>query len=473
MRSSPKSAPPSGSAGSAPAAAPRRRYAVVGVGARSQMYQDAIEGEYRPWAELVAFCDLNPGRVEIARQRSAKNRAPVPPGYAAADFARMIAETKPHIVVVTTVDEVHDDFIVRAMELGCDVITEKPMTHTAAKCRRILETRRRTGRSCRVSFNYRYSPPRSQVKDLLMSGEIGGVVSVDFHWLLNTRHGADYFRRWHSQKERCGGLMVHKSTHHFDLVNWWLGAMPVSVYATGQRGFYTPAMARRLGLQSYHERCHTCPERAGCAFFFDLSGDPSLKALYLEQEGFDGYIRDRCVFRPDIDIEDAMTVQVRYDNGVLLAYSLNAFCAWEGYTIAFNGTQGRLEHSICESDYVSGTDTVQGGIDRDGVTTRIVPLRGAPRLIEPWPEEGSHGGGDAVMLRDLFLPTPPDDKFLRAADERAGAASILVGVAANRCFETGQPVALADLVPGLERPDYPAMSARDRPLPMPERGAPG
>ena len=472
MLSSPDSAAPSSSAGSVPVAAPRRRYAIVGVGARSQMYQDAIEGEYRPWAELVAFCDLNPGRVEIARQRSVQHRAPMPPGYAAADFARMIAETKPDIVVVTTVDEAHDDFIVRAMELGCDVITEKPMTHTAAKCQRILEARRRTGRSCRVSFNYRYSPPRSQVKDLLMRGEIGEVLSVDFHWLLNTLHGADYFRRWHSQKKRCGGLMVHKSTHHFDLVNWWLGAMPVSVYATGQRGFYTPAMARRLGLQSYHERCHTCPEKAGCAFFFDLGGDASLKALYLEQEGFDGYIRDRCVFRPDIDIEDAMAVQVRYDNGVLLSYSLNAFCAWEGYTIAFNGTQGRLEHSICETNYMSGTDTVQGGIDRDGVTTRIVPLRGAPRLIEPWPEEGSHGGGDAVMLRDLFLPTPPDDKFLRAADERAGAASILVGVAANRCFETGQPVAIADLVPGLERPDYPPMPARDRPLPMPERSAP-
>ena len=473
MLSTPTSAAPLSSAGSVSAAAPRRRYAIVGVGARSRMYQDAMEGEYRSWAELVAFCDVNPGRVEIARQRSAQHQAPVPPGYAAADFARMIAETKPDIVVVTTVDEVHDDFIVRAMELGCDVITEKPMTHTAAKCRRILEARRRTGRSCRVSFNYRYSPPRSQVKDLLMRGEIGEVVSVDFHWLLNTLHGADYFRRWHSQKKRSGGLMVHKSTHHFDLVNWWLGAMPVSVYATGQRGFYTPAMARRLGLQNYHERCHTCPEKVGCAFSLDLAGDASLKVLYLDQEGYDGYIRDRCVFRPDIDIEDAMAVQVRYDNGVLLTYSLNAFCAWEGYTIAFNGTRGRLEHSVCETAYVSGSGTVEGAIARDGVTTRIVPLRGAPRLIEPWPEEGSHGGGDSVMLRDLFLPIPPDDKFLRAADERAGAASILVGVAANRCFETGQPVALADLVPGLERPDYPAMSARDRPLPMPERGATG
>jgi predicted dehydrogenase len=78
-----------------------------------------------------------------------------------------------------------------------------------------------------VTFNYRYSPFRSQVKELLMSGEIGDVLSVDFHWLLNTVHGADYFRRWHSNKAISGGLMVHKATHHFDLVNWWLSDMPV------------------------------------------------------------------------------------------------------------------------------------------------------------------------------------------------------------------------------------------------------
>ena len=52
-----------------------------------------------------------------------------------------------------------------------------------------------------------------------MSGVIGNVVSVDFHWLLDTRHGADYFRRWHRNKRNSGGLLVHKATHHFDLVN--------------------------------------------------------------------------------------------------------------------------------------------------------------------------------------------------------------------------------------------------------------
>jgi predicted dehydrogenase len=447
----------------------RRRYVIVGLGSRHELYQDAIETTHQAWAQLVAVCDTNAGRIEVARQRSAKNAAPLPPGYAAADFSRMLAETKPDVVVVTTVDAFHHEYIIRAMEAGCDVITEKPMTTNAAACRQILDARKRTGRKCRVTFNYRYSPPRAQVKDLLMSGEIGDVLSVDFHWLLNTHHGADYFRRWHSHKATSGGLMVHKSTHHFDLVNWWLSAMPVSVVASGKREFYTPEMAKRLGLRSHHERCHTCPEKDRCAFVMDLAAVPGLKSLYLDQEKHDGYFRDRCVFRPDIDIEDTMNVIVGYDTGATLSYSLNAFNSWEGYTVSFNGTKGRIEHSIVESVYVNGTATVQGEIQAGGVKTRVIPLRGEAREIEPWSAAGDHGGGDRLMLDDILLPEPAADKYLRAADERAGACSILVGIAANQSIAQGDRVKVGDLVSGLARPDYPPMPQRGTPLPMPAR----
>jgi predicted dehydrogenase len=449
----------------------RKRYAIVGLGSRYRMYHDAIEKNYREHAELVALCDKNPGRLALAQKRSGENGAPVPAGYVHTDFDKMIRETKPDIVLVTTMDSTHDDYIVRAMELGCDTVTEKPMTTTPEKCQRILDARARTGKQIRVLFNYRYSPPRTQVKDILMSGEIGEVRSVDFQWLLNTSHGADYFRRWHAEKKNSGGLMVHKATHHFDLVNWWLGAVPVSVTATGKREFYTPEMAKRFGLTSHHERCHTCPEQDKCGFFMSLADNPGLKALYLDQEKYDGYFRDRCVFSPRIDIEDTMNVIVGYDNRVTLNYSLNAFNSWEGYQIAFNGTKGRLEHRIVEQVYVNAADSdaTQGAIAEKGVTTTVIPLRGSPRRLEAWSGTGSHGGGDKVMLDDMFLPQPPADKYLRAADERAGAFSILIGAAANQCFATGQPVQIADLVAKLARPDYAPMPSRTDPLPMPER----
>jgi predicted dehydrogenase len=297
-----------------------------------------------------------------------------------------------------------------------------------------------------------------------MSGEIGEVLSVDFTWLLNTVHGADYFRRWHSNKANSGGLMVHKATHHFDLVNWWLGAQPEQVQAFGSRQFYTPENARRMGLQGAHQRCLTCPEKAKCTFYFDLTADQGLKELYLDNEKHDGYFRDQCVWRPEINIEDSMTVNVRYDNGVQLNYGLQAYDAWEGYHIAFNGTKGRLEHSIVESAGVAGANAVQSRSDK--VTTRVIPLRGMARDIEPWTGTGGHGGGDDVMLEEIFGDMQPD-KYKRVSDERAGAYSCLVGIAANRCFEKGGQVRIADLVTGLTPPVRAPMPDRGGPLPMP------
>jgi len=447
----------------------RARYAIVGVGSRSQMYQRALNGTFAPQAELVACCDVNQGRLELARQAAVAAGRPAPALYAAADFDRMVKEAKPAFLIVTTPCGTHHTYTCRAMELGVDVVSEKAMTVDAESCQRIVDTQRRTGRACRVLFNYRYSPPRTQVKDLLMSGVIGDVLSVDFHWMLNTMHGTDYFRRWHSYKRMSGGLMVHKATHHFDLVNWWLSANPVSVYANGKRQFYTPAMATRLGLRGPHERCRTCPETQACGFQLDLAANANLKQLYLDNEQHDGYFRDRCVFRPDIEIEDTMNAVVTYEGGATLSYSLNAFNAWEGYVIVFNGTKGRLEHKIEEQVSTSGDGSVPGAIKGDGTYIRIYPLRQPAYEVKPWTGEGGHGGGDAVMLQEVFSPGRVTDKYLRAADQRAGAYSALVGIAANRCFTTGQPVRIADLVTNIGTPDYPPMPPHSGPVPMPRK----
>ncbi|MGQ9454996.1 MAG: Gfo/Idh/MocA family protein [Armatimonadota bacterium] len=450
----------------------RRRYAVVGVGGRSAFYQSAIETTYADHAVIVGFCDNNLGRLKLAQSKSKERTGVEPPIYDVASdpgaFERMVREAKPDEVIVTSKDCTHHEYIIRAMELGCDVITEKPMTIDSEKCQAIIDAQRRTGRKCRVTFNYRYSPPRTQVKDLLMKGIIGDVLSVDFHWMLNTHHGADYFRRWHSNKANSGGLMVHKATHHFDLVNWWLSDIPVSVYGVGKREFYTPETARRMGLSGHHERCHTCPEADRCGFYIDIISG-KMGELYLANEQYDGYYRDRCVFRPDIDIEDTMNVVVKYATGTTLCYSLNAFCSWEGYTICFNGTKGRLEHTMQESVYISGDGTIPGAIKKEGTWIRIYPLREPAYEVDLWTGEGGHGGGDPILLEDLFSPEKKQDPYKRAADHRSGAYSILVGAAANISFATGASVNIANMVSGLELPEYTEMPSRRDPIPMPPR----
>ncbi len=446
---------------------PVTRYCIVGVGSRSYMYQMAIQRTYKEFSELVGVCDTNEGRMKEAQAFAKNSGRPEPAIYAAADFHRMLDEKKPDHVIVTTIDGFHHEYIVAALQKGYSAISEKPMTIDENKCQQIIDAQRKSGKKLRVTFNYRYSPPRTQVKDLLMSGTIGDVLSVDFHWMLNTFHGADYFRRWHSQKRFSGGLMVHKATHHFDLVNWWLSAIPVSVMATGKRDYYRPEMAKRIGLQSHHERCHTCPEKDKCGFAMDLAKNPQMKRMYLDQEKYDGYFRDRCVFRPDIDIEDTMNVLVKYNTSVTMSYSLNAFNAWEGYYVIFNGTKGRLEHKMEEQVYVFGDGSVPGAIKGDGTYIRIYPLRDPAYAVDVWTGTGGHGGGDKVMLDEIFLPEKKEDKYMRAADQRSGAYSILTGIAANHCFKSGKEIVIADLVKNIGMPDYPTMPNHTDSLPMP------
>ncbi len=442
---------------------PKTRYAQVGLGDRSILFSWAITQQNADSSELVAICDLNPGRVE-ARKMMVQANGANPACFVAEEFDRMIAETRPDVVVVTTMDATHDDYICRAMELGCDVITEKPMTIDAARCQRIIDTQKATGRKVRVTFNYRYAPFRTQVKDLLMSGVIGDIKSVDFHWMLDTQHGADYFRRWHRNKRNSGGLLVHKATHHFDLVNWWLSTVPETVYATGSRQFYLLATADRLGLTRRSERCLNCPESANCPFFMDLQADGVRKVLYLEQEHHDGYFRDRCVFSPEIDIEDNMQVVVNYRSGASLSYSLHAFMPWEGYSVAFNGSRGRLEHVCMETSYTSGDGSVPGELIPQGTRISIHPIFKAAYDVEVDMGGGGHGGADPLLMADVFAPQRPVDRYLRAADHRSGAYSILTGIAANRSIQEGRPIQIDALVQGLEDPDYTAMPSSDEPI---------
>ncbi|MBN2420061.1 MAG: Gfo/Idh/MocA family oxidoreductase [Deltaproteobacteria bacterium] len=432
----------------------KKTFVIVGLGGRHELFRDAIIDQFKNRCHLLGLCDINKGRLEkSAREVKEKTGYPVKE-YHSDNFDQMIRDLDPDRVIVTTKDSTHDGYICRAMELGCDVITEKPMTMDAQKCKNILDTQKKTGRKITVTFNYRYSPPRTQVKELLMDGVIGKIISIDFNWLLDTYHGADYFRRWHRNKINSGGLLVHKATHHFDLVNWWISSVPETVYAKGARCFYTPQTAERLGLNNRASRCHICAEAGGCPFYLGLKHSPSLKSLYLDNENHDGYFRDQCVFNDQTDIEDTVSVLVEYMNNVRLNYSLTAFSPWEGYIINFNGTEGRIEHRMEETVYINADGTVPGKMKKDKTKTTVYPLRKEPFEVDIWEGEGGHGGADPQMLRYIFDPeNQPADKYMRSSDHRSGAWSIITGIAANKSMELGRPVKIDELISGMELPE--------------------
>jgi predicted dehydrogenase len=405
----------------------RRRYALVGTGVRgTAMWGRDLVQKYADAVEFVGLCDINPLRVEVGKKMIGVSC----PTFT--DLGTMLTTVKPDALIVTTVDTTHADCIVQALEKGIDVITEKPMVIDDAQCRRVLEAEKRTGRRVIVTFNYRFAPKHQKIKEILLSGEIGPVSSVDFSWYLDTIHGADYFRRWHRLREKGGSLWVHKASHHFDLMNWWLGADPVAVSAVQSLNNY----GKKGPFRSTN--CRPCPHKTQCPYYWDITKSQRLVDLYVGPEKADGYLRDGCVFKEDVNIPDTMNAVVHYSNGANMSYSLNTFMPVEGYRLAFNGPKGRLEVRDYERQaWDPGEETEMYLIKNFGQRVKVeIPNMG----------EGGHGGGDD-RLRDLIFRNPSVPDHLRLPDSRAGAMACLTGIAALKSGDLGRPVKVSELLP--------------------------
>src|SRR5690606_33630238 len=159
---------------------PKMKVAMVGTGGRGiGMWGTSVQAEYNDILEFVGLCDINPGRVAYARQVM-KVDCPV-----FTDFDKMDRETKPDTLIVATTDSTHHEYIIKGLDAGMTVISEKPMTTDEKKCQQIFDAERRSGNKLIVTFNMRYTPYVQEIWELLRAGEIGDIKSVDLNWYLD------------------------------------------------------------------------------------------------------------------------------------------------------------------------------------------------------------------------------------------------------------------------------------------------
>lgn len=430
------------------------RLAQVGTGHRGTgFWGKNLISNFKDVVEFVGVYDINPGRAAFAKELYGGDVKVY------GNFADMLQSAKPDYVIVTTVDATHDEFIVEALNKGFNVITEKPMTTDEVKCKRILEAEKKSGKKVIVAFNYRHSVHMMQLKELLAAERVGKITSVDFNWYLNVHHGADYFRRWHGRMAKGGSLWVHKATHHFDLLNWWLNSEPVEVNAYGSLDHYGKNNAFR------GTKCRGCEHKDKCSFYWDMTKDERLMKLYANNEKYDGYLRDGCVWSNEIDIYDKMSAQIIYANGVTANYSLTTYSPYEGWQIAFNGTKGRIE-TWEDIPYLQKTPEDQAkrhAIEMSnaddaiaGEVREILAMDNFKKDFEVYTTpkiKGGHGGGDVRMQRRIFVDKT-DNPHNVMAGTREGAMSILIGIAARKSIQLKRAVKiseLTDLVPMAKR----------------------
>jgi len=436
--------------------AKKKRCAVVGIGHRAYSWLDAIVKTYPKQVELTALCDTHIGRCEDVGKYYHITTA----NYT--DYDRMLSEIKPDLVIVVSPEHVHTEHIVKALDASCGVATEKPLCIKAEDVARILDAEQRSGKKVFMGFNCRHIPLCSKIKELITSGVIGAPVSADLTWYLNYKgHGASYFRRWHRIMAKSGGLLITKGTHHFDLANWWIGDRPGSVFALCSLNFFGKGKGKFKGT-----RCRDCTHKTECEFFFDIKDNERKAAgLGYKVNTVRDYDGDGCVFSEEIDIYDTMAVLVRYKNGAVLNYSLNASVPFEGWNLAINGTKGRLESKITDNKPSPGWQEKYQIASPDGKT-----LKGKGFKITDWPADygihviphdgddyqinvpncaEGHGGGDFKIFDALFKGTlaggDPLGIYASAID---GVSSMIIGAAANMSARTGEVIDIEKLLRG-------------------------
>ena len=404
-----------------------KRFVLVGASHRAySMFVRGLAPMRGKSIDFVGIYDPNRTRCEVFRREVGEGLRIY------SDFDDMMKSEKPDGVIVASTDNTHAQYVVRALGYGCDVYSEKPLTNTYENCLKIREAERESGKKVAVTFNCRFMPYFAKVKELVKSGVIGKIHAINYEYTLNRWHGGDYFKRWHRSMEISQGMLVHKSTHHFDIINWLLEDEPTRVAAIGNRVFYGNEE------KAFGKRCSQCP-RAGECESYKSQSEKMDKALYFDAEHEDGYIRDKCAYLPDTDIYDNMSVSVLYKKGTLLSYSLNLFSMREGYTMTLTGERGTLLLKNIANGY--------------GVSEKYeIVLLGEGDKVEHIvfdAASGAHGGGDKKLLDMMFGESEIDDPLGQYADSYAGVVSAMIGIAANESIRTGRTVFLDDALDAL------------------------
>ena len=364
----------------------------------------------------------------------------------------MIEETKPDAVFVVSKDCFHAHYIIKSLEKGLDVITEKPMTTNWEDGIRVREAEKKSKGKVTCTFNYRYNPQHRLIRELVLDGRIGRVTHVDLNWYIDILHGSSYFHRWNRMRENSGSLSIHKASHHFDLVNWWIGSPdPHLVHAFGALNHYGPNGPFNPSKKD-GRHCSDCAERRQCAYkarwetrataakIVDdhLTNFDEKKVLYTPSL----YRPDMCMFDSEINIHDTIVADVKYANGVLLNYSANFSTPYEGYRLAINGTHGRIE----AEEWGGMGSTAFPCPRKEDHYVDLYPIFQSRERIAVKPGVGGHGGGDSMIVEDVFIGEDPDRKYDILAHSRDGLAAISIGDAVYKSITTGQIMDLTEVM---------------------------
>jgi predicted dehydrogenase len=408
------------------------KVAVLGAGQRGEMFADLL-AEQPHLAKVVAVAEP---REAYRKEFAEKHR--LSPDNVYEDWQAFV-ENPPECdaVVIATMDQDHVDPAVACLKLGKHLLLEKPMAVTLEDCQAIEEAQRGSGAYVAVCHSLRYQKGFARLKEIVASGRIGKVVSIDQLEQVGFWHQAHSFVRgnW-GNEERATFMLLAKSCHDLDYVAHLAGKECLRVSSFGSLSHFTEENAP----EGATERCTDgCPVEATCPFSAlrayvhteSLENWPAAvvspvhtKAAHLDAIRTGPY--GRCVYRCDNDVVDHQVVAMEFEGEITATFTMTAFTQNGGRKVRVHGTAGEVS------------------FDEGNLIVRMFAT-GDTETIDLAPEPGGHGGGDARVIREWLAALHADNPELIRTSAQESLRTHKIVFAAERSRREKRQVELSEL----------------------------
>lgn len=384
--------------------------AIIGCGSRGQNVYGKYMFESKDKFKILALCDTNEKMLEIAGEKfqvEAENRF--------TDPTEFFQEKRADALVLATQDRDHVWMCVQALKLGYDVLLEKPVSPVESELYELLDAQKRYGGKVIVCHVLRYAPAFIKVKQIIDSGEIGKIVSIDWTEQVAYWHQAHSFVRgnWRNDQE-TSPMIMQKCCHDLDLIQYYVNSKCDYVYSVGDLAFFN----RKNQPKGASDRCQDCIYINSCPYsaeklyvkqFVDIgsvTGWPfdvvdltrpitveSLRKAYQSNQ------YGRCVFACDNNVVDNQNVLMRFENNVKVNLTMTGFTGYAGRKVTIHGTLGEIE--MDENRDLLKLSVY--GEEKDVYDVRKSEAYSIKEIVNSdAKDEFGHGGGDELLVRDFY-----------------------------------------------------------------------
>ena len=343
-------------------------------------------------------------------------------------------------VIISTPDDLHYGPCMRALEMGYDILLEKPIAPTEKECLDILSLANKTGRIVAVCHVLRYAPYFIKLREMIQSGSIGELISIQHLEPIQHVHMSHSYVRgnWHNSKKTTP-IILAKSCHDLDILRWMIGKPCKSISAFGSLKWFKEANAPEGSTNRCTDGCaieSTCPysalkiynKKGGWNSVFDLPDDESKHSDYiLEQLKTTNY--GRCVYKMENDQPDHYVASMEFEDEITANFSMEAFTSYHGRRTRIMGSHGDITGDMTEfihTDFLTGKVTTWDvTIDDDSDN-----------------KDSGHGGGDWGLVTDWINAVKKQDSSLLTSTIDASVESHIMGFRAEKSRETKQIISI-------------------------------